>query len=1401
MARVFISHASEDLGVARRVTDWLCQAGHDVFLSYDLERGIVVGDAWVQRLFDELYAADALVALVTTGFTRSPWCAAEVGIALAHGLRILPVRTTLCPSGRRASWRRMLPVQAEPAVAYRLISTDTQWTILDSDGTTARNALIEALRRLDGTGETTSTPSVVYPGLAAFTTGQARVFFGRSADSRALADRLRVPTGRHGSGLLAVVGPSGCGKSSLVRAGLVPILAADPDWLVLAPLIPAADPVAELVRLLAVAGRARGLDWTASTVIDTVDRPGGLTRLVADLLAAAGARRLLLTIDQAEELLTHSPPAQQRRFAGLLLEATGGPVRALATIRSEFLDPLATLAADTHLPVASFLVAPLARDMLGLVITGPARRAGISVDEELVARMVTDTGSGQALPLLAFVLGRLAETVSRGGRLSAAEYDRLGGVQGALAGQANTALAEAAAASGREPAAVLDGLLRLVIVDRHGQVARRRVALADLPAVLRTEMEVFVARRLLTITDDTGPIPGDGTGRRPVMDIAHEQLLTAWPPLAGAIAAADTLRLQTTTAEAAETWEQHGRPADYLWELNRAATAARTLTPDTLTSTTQAFLTASHRHGVRRRRRAIALLTAFVLLVTAGGATATVEWVTTRAQRQEALRQQRLATARGLLVQAEQLRGSDPAQALKLNLAAEHLASTFETRASLAAMLVATPWIASIDDDQHLTAVAFSPDGHTLTTISNSSGGGRLRVYDLTDPRAPARIASVDDDQYLTAVAFSSAGHTLTTISNSSGGGRLRVYDLTDPRAPARIASVDDDLSPTAVAFSPDGHTLTTTSGISGINGGGRLRVYDLTNPRAPARIASIDDDQYLTGVAFSPDGHTLTTATSISGGGRLRVYDLTNPRAPTRIASIDDDQHLTAVAFSPDSHTLTTATSNSSGGGRLRVYDLISPRAPTRIASIDDDQSPTAVAFSSDGHTLTSITSNSNGGGRLRVYDLISPRAPARIASVDDDQYLTGVAFSPDGHTLTTTTTSNSRGGGRLRVYDLTSPRAPVRIASVDDDQYLTAVAFSPDSHTLTTTSSISGINGGGRLRVYDLTDPRLSARIASVDDDQYLTAVAFSPDSHTLTTATSISGGGLRVYDLTDPRAPARIASIDDDQHPTAVAFSPDGHTLTTTSNSSGGGRLRVYDLTDPRAPTRIASVDDDQYLTAVAFSPDRHTLTTISNSGSGGGRLRVYDLANPRAPVRIASIDDDQHLTAVAFSPDGHTLTTTSNSDSSGGRLRVYDLASPRAPVRIASIDDDQHLTAVAFSPDGHTLTTTTTSISISSGGGGRLRVYDLTDPRAPTRIASVDDDQYLTGVTFSPDGRTLITISTISGSGGGRLRVYEIAGISTLSGHIHVWACDAAGAGLSAEEWNHFVPGDIAYRRTC
>ena len=163
------------------------------------------------------------------------------------------------------------------------------------------------------------------------------------------------------------------------------------------------------------------------------------------------------------------------------------------------------------------------------MIEGPARLAGIDIDGELTAQLVTDTDSGDALPLLAYTLAQLADGVGRGGRLLPSRYEQLGGVQGALARQAYLALADATAASGRDRTDVVRDLLRLVTVDEQGRPSRLRIRRAELPHTVATQFDAFITRRLLTTDIEQGQV---------VIGVAHEAFLSAWEPLANAITAA-----------------------------------------------------------------------------------------------------------------------------------------------------------------------------------------------------------------------------------------------------------------------------------------------------------------------------------------------------------------------------------------------------------------------------------------------------------------------------------------------------------------------------------------------------------------------------------------------------------------------------------------------------------------------------------------------------------------------------------------------------------------------------------------------------------------------------------------------------------------------------------------------
>jgi hypothetical protein len=532
-----------------------------------------------------------------------------------------------------------------------------------------------------------------------------------------------------------------------------------------------------------------------------------------------------------------------------------------------------------------FALRPLRRDALGTVITGPARVAGIEIEQQLVDELVGDTGTGDALPLLAFTLEQLVEGVGRGGQLSAMRYEQLGGVRGALVYQANAALADAHAASGRSADEVLAGLLRLVTVDEQSRPTGWRVDRNQLPEPVRLELDAFVARRLLTTDTDNGTV---------VVGVTHEAFLSAWPPLAAAIAAAaSALRMRRAVEQAAADWDDSGRATTRLWERGQLAAAttdigarirsvsgqgsppstqarsmsgrllsgwlpgrSRLLVTDKveLSPRARAFLHASIRLDRHRRRRATTILSVLLVLATTAAGVAIAQQRAAQWQQRAAERQHRVATARGLVAQADAVRGTDPRLALLLGIAAERIHPDSETRASLVNTLTTTHYAGTLTSGRRVDSLAFAPDGHTL---ASGSEDGTVLLWDLSDRAHPRRLGRplTLAANPLLSVAFASDGRTL---AGGSVDG-VALWDVSDRARPRQLGQPlrGPGTDRGSVAFTPDGHTLAT-------RGGEGTALWDLSDRTHPRRLG-----QPLSGpatefgsVAFAPHGHTLATTT-----------------------------------------------------------------------------------------------------------------------------------------------------------------------------------------------------------------------------------------------------------------------------------------------------------------------------------------------------------------------------------------------------------------------------------------------------------------------------------------------------------------------------------------------------------
>jgi hypothetical protein len=288
------------------------------------------------------------------------------------------------------------------------------------------------------------------------------------------------------------LGSSGSGKSSLLRAGVIPRLRnAGRNWIVAQPMRPAQRPVDALAVALAAAN-GPGADWRKlKDDLIGPDPRRALADLANDLCvkASAGEAQILISIDQAEELFGVADPGETNHFLEILSQALSEdlPFLAVMALRSDFLGQLQSAKSFTT-RFEEFSLGPMPLARIPQIIQGPARVAGVGVEDAFVAQAARDAETEDALPLLAFALRELWDR-SQSKSLTLAGYKALSDekagltpLENAVRRAADEALAEAKPTDDELMALREAFVPAMVRVNDQGEYVRRPARWDELPA-------------------------------------------------------------------------------------------------------------------------------------------------------------------------------------------------------------------------------------------------------------------------------------------------------------------------------------------------------------------------------------------------------------------------------------------------------------------------------------------------------------------------------------------------------------------------------------------------------------------------------------------------------------------------------------------------------------------------------------------------------------------------------------------------------------------------------------------------------------------------------------------------------------------------------------------------------
>lgn len=1214
-----------------------------------------------------------------------------------------------------------------------------------------------------------------YPGLRAFKERDATLFFGRDAETTALLTTISQRI--HRPGLFVVSGASGAGKSSLLRAGVLPKireagLPGTPEarfWPCLI-FTPTAQPLDQLA--LQVAARAQiDVSELRQRMANDPSEFSLVIRHIAQVHSGSPAQetgtadgigqRALIVVDQFEQLFTRCRDKKQQQDFITALHAAGTiahgdegqPAGAvILVVRADFEPRLADFEQLASAVQNRYLLTPMTRRQLQIAITQPAIAVDSNVDSQLVQVLLEDaqiraetsrgdsnamTGAGM-LPLLSHALDQ-AWRRRTGHILTLADYERTGGIEGAVAESAQRAYEQLnphQQAIARQVFSGLtatsnDGIDTASRANRHDLTAGRNEAQTH---EVDTVLETFAAERLLTLGTD-------------YVEISHEALLTAWPLLRDVWLAetradrATRTRLQATAME----WIRSSRDPSYLYSGSRLETALEAsarIDGDArhagLSQTERDFLRASRRAAKRRIRRwqfaTVVLLGSVVGLAATAVAAIHANGVATH--------QRDIAISNELLNQSLTIGEGNATVARIESIAAWGLNPNGQTQYAMLD-LGADPEIATFTGSNlGVTAMGFSPDGRILA-VGDGNGNVQLRNI-VTGQQIGTDLTSSKNAIGL--VAFSSGEKVLTT--GEVYGGTIENWDLLNHRRIGKALMIDagaNAVNVGAIALSKN-RKLSATFVSNGSSGA--IRLWNTATGRQIGK--AMPTGYYpIASLAFSPNGKTLA-----SGGNdaTARLWNVATQRqiGQPLAAITEGNGGVSSVAFNPSGTILATG----GDGGVIRLWDVATHHQMGAPIDTDADAIQ-SLAFSPDGTLLA------DGGvdGRSQVWDVPTHLHVASFSANADE--VETVAFSPDGKTLATGDDT-----GTVRLWNVAASGERIALTSTpsngDGDTFDVAVS-SNDKMAAIGTDDSQTVQLWNVIKRRPIGAPILAAHAGPSNG---LVALVFSPNNNTL--ATCDNTGAVRLWDVSTRRQIGNALSTRGNGC-ISLSYSPNGRMLAAVGT---GGTIWLWDTaTQQQIGLRPFHALGGVGVFSAAFSPNGKILA----ADVGNGTVELWDIGTQQPMGRPLTTAGAPEIDSIAFSPNGNMLAATT----ANGTVLLWNLTTHQ---QIANLSANSNpIGAIAFSPDGKALATL---------GSDGIRLWDIASREEIGAPYAIND--FGTPVLLFSSDYTLA-----ASDGTGIVWLWDVSYLADVLPRL----CAQVGGSITRPEWTRSVSPNLGYRKIC
>ncbi|MEZ4683967.1 MAG: NACHT domain-containing protein [Caldilineaceae bacterium] len=1020
-----------------------------------------------------------------------------------------------------------------------------------------------------------------YPGMRAYDEVNSHHFYGRDGEIDFLRSHLRL------NPFIAVIGPSGSGKSSLVLAGLLPALREKsslfgPGNWIIKTMRPGTEPLVTLKQTLH--GLVDEERW------QPIEAKG-----------TTAPDRILLVVDQFEEIFTFADASQSQPFQKALLSLIAAPrCYVVITVRADFYVDLMSSLLWEEIAQRRLEVLPLKEDGLRQAIVKPAANSGVYIEEALVNQLLDDANNEPGvLPFVQETMVLLWEKLERR-YLPAAAYTELSdGTQQGLSGlylamtQRASSTLNSFNAEQRKIARRI--LLRLIQFGEGRADTRRQQPISNL-LTNQTEQALFTEtlnkltnERLLTLT--AAEIRSAETGERKV-DIAHEALLNGWPQLRTWInerRAAEQIRRRLE--EKATDWVRLERSEGGLMapvalaeaEFWLASADAQELgaSQDLIDLVHQSRRAIDETLQKERRARLLRLGLVGAIALLLIGLLAGAVWVQredARQQQEIAEQQRQAAEEANLLRQAAedaQARAEQNAEDARQaqDLAEERLqdaerqsninrAQTIRVQSQLmlnrnaecSLALALEAYDIASDITNHSTNFTIYPFQDSVRTALQSTH---------TEQVLPAQNA-------LHAIAWSHDGRTIAAGMQLSGGTQLWERAGTEFKETINVPSPGWVGS---LAFSPDDEMLAI--------GGSNIVLVDRAQGTTIGTLSGHSRAALM--LAWHPSGRWLASSSS---DGTVIVWDVQMRQAIQTLGVHQDSTGTISVmglAWNQDGSLLASAGFDNN----IRLWntsgltdDTPDESALTLAATwwVNDQGQPVRLAWSPDGQRLAA----SYSGGTIQIWntdsatELVDDQAPLQTLAAHTGA-VWGLTWDPTGTYLASSAEDQS-----VRIWT-GNPLSLRTTLSGHTDSVAGGVAWN------STGTAVASASTDRSVRVWKLSP----GGVMSLQTDGYLLDADWHPDPKQLLVALTSTLENTDLISLWDiGQNSVRTILATHRSTILRIAWSPDGTKLATASADT---TVHLYDAQTGERMRQLTG--NSGVVIDVAWSPDGRQVASAA------------------------------------------------------------------------------------------------------------------------------------------------------------------------------------------------------------